>query len=486
MRRLGTRLPFFLIAMMLPFGEAASADTIVLKNGRRIFASRVVEEDGKVSYETTAGRFSLPKSIVDHVDRGTLGPLDDAGQAASSLAITPPPVDAVSAGNAASAEAILRSAVHGGSIDREYIAKLESQARGRGREAGERAAIAHHAAAQFDLGRGDLDGALTEERSALTFAPEQPGLLLNVAYLHLRRSEFKIALDYLERAHRVTPNSAEVAKLSGWAYYGMNKLKEAVSEWKRALILRADAEVEAALAKALRDQREEENYRENESSHFALRYSGAAEPALARDVLRTLESHFSSIESALDFTPREPIGVVLYTQEAFADITRAPGWVGALNDGRIRVPVQGLTSVSPELARVLKHELTHSFLAQKTHGHCPVWLSEGLAQWMEGQSSREAADALVLIYKEKQFVPLGMLEGSWMHLQGDAAGYAYAWALANVEYIVQSSGMGDVTRILDRVASGAPTEDALREVLHSGYGEVMQGTAEYLRKKYVR
>ena len=37
--------------------------------------------------------------------------------------------------------------------------------------------------------------------------------------------------------------------------------------------------------------------------------------------------------------------MVLYTQQAFADITRAPGWVGALNDGRIRVPVQGLSEL---------------------------------------------------------------------------------------------------------------------------------------------
>jgi len=40
------------------------------------------------------------------------------------------------------------------------------------------------------------------------------------------------------------------------------------------------------------DKKEEESYKENESSHFKLRYSGAAAPALARDVLRTLERHF--------------------------------------------------------------------------------------------------------------------------------------------------------------------------------------------------
>ncbi|MGB9447264.1 MAG: hypothetical protein WBR26_19860, partial [Candidatus Acidiferrum sp.] len=63
--------------------------------------------------------------------------------------------------------------------------------------------------------------------------------------------------------------------------------------------------------------------------------------------------------------------------------------------------------------------------------------------------------------------------------------YAYAWALANIEYIVDSDGMGDVERILDHIAVGGSTEDALKEVLHDDYGELMRSTAEYLKKNYV-
>jgi hypothetical protein len=64
------------------------------------------------------------------------------------------------------------------------------------------------------------------------------------------------------------------------------------------------------------------------------------------------------------------------------------------------------------------------------------------------------------------------------------ASYAYAWALANVEYIVQTQGMGDIERILDRLATGTATEQALREVLHDNYADLMQATAEYLKKNY--
>ncbi len=469
-----------LAAVFFLSGVAAQADTIVLKNGRRIAALSARVEGDKVTYETSAGELSLPKSIVDHIEKGGSIPMGDSpAAAAANLAITPPALEPTSEGSE-----IENGAVHDGSIDRDYIAKLEGAARTGGQPANLSAALAHHVAAQFELSHGDMEHALQDERTALTYAPEEPAVLMNVAYMYLRRSEYKESLDYLERARRVAPDNADVAKLAGWAYYGMNKIDQAVAEWKRALALRPDAEVQAALDKALRDEQEEESYKENESAHFTLRYSGAAEPALAREVLHSLEAHFSEIESELKFTPPDSIGVVLYTQEAFADITRAPGWVGALNDGRIRVPVQGLSGMTPELSRVLKHELTHSFVRQKTRGHAPTWIQEGLAQWMEGKRSGEDAGHLLQANQEGHTDSLNTLEGSWMSLPSDTAGYAYAWALANIEYIVQTDGMGDIDRILDLIASGSSTEQALREVLHSDYNDLTQSTAEYLRKTY--
>jgi tetratricopeptide (TPR) repeat protein len=467
---------------LLSMNGRAAADTIVLKNGRRIIALSAVEEGDKVKYLTSAGELSLPKSIVDHIEKGVGVPMAGSpGADAANLAIAPPAMQPIGDGDS---DAIERAAVHDGAIDRPYIAKLEGEARGGTKQANFNAAMGHHAAASFEILHGDMEHALADERTALIYAPEEPVLLMNVAYVHLRRSEYKQSLDYLERARRVAPDNPDVPKLAGWAYYGMNKMDQAVAEWKKALALRPDAEVQAALEKAQRDKKEEENYKENESSHFTLRYSGAAAPALARDVLRTLEMHFSAIESELNYSPPDSIGVILYTQEAFADITKAPGWVGALNDGRIRVPVQGLSGVDQELSRILKHELTHSFVGQKTHGHAPWWIQEGLAQWMEGQRSGEHGAMLAQFYSEGHVIPLARLGSSGMGMRGDEAQYAYAWALANMEYIVQANGMGDVERIIDRIGAGMDTEAALKEVLHSDYNDVMQSTAEYLRKTY--
>src|SRR6202045_4217945 len=79
------------LAAALP--RSASADTIYLKNGKKISASRVVQENGQVTYETSAGRLSLPVSIVDRIVHETESVNSAAGpqtDKAANLPIAPP------------------------------------------------------------------------------------------------------------------------------------------------------------------------------------------------------------------------------------------------------------------------------------------------------------------------------------------------------------------------------------------------------------
>jgi tetratricopeptide (TPR) repeat protein len=457
---------------------AASADTIVLKNGRRIVAQNVVDEGGRVTCETAGGEVSLPKSIVARIERD--GAVTAAEPAASGAAIAPPRIDP-SEGFAD----VARATIHDGSIDLGYLARLEEATNGGDAAALAKLAAAQHVAAQFLLSHGEIEGAMDHYRRALIFAPDNVGLLLNLAVLHLRRSEYTAALDPLEHARRVAPESQEAAKLTGWAHYGADHLDQAVEEWKRAERLRPDPEVESALEKAERDRREERNFREGETAHFTLKYHGGAAPALAHAILRTLEEHFQRLASDLDYISPEPIAVILYTNQEFADITRAPSWAGAINDGRIRVPVQGLETMTPELSRVLKHELTHSFVQQKTRGHCPVWLQEGIAQWMEGRRSGDAAAALLAASGQKALPPLASLEGPWLSMPNDLAALAYAWSLATVEMIIETDGMTDLERLLDQLPSVPTTEAALRATLRSDYADLEEQTLSYLRHSYM-
>jgi tetratricopeptide (TPR) repeat protein len=468
------------VFLALAVASSAVADTIVLRNGKRIVASNVTEDNAHVTYQTPAGQFSIPKSVVDHIEHDGLS-YSSAAHAGSAPPISSPAVEPISG-----YEDVMHLAVHDDAVDFAYIAHTDSDARSGTALAVAKDAAAHHAAAQFLVGKGDVDPAIEQYRQALVFAPRNVGLLLNLAALYLRESQFTAALDPLERARRISPDSADVAKLMGWAYRGANNIDQAIAEWQRAERLRPDPEVEQALEKAKRDKEEEDNYREGETAHFELKYNGSATPDLARGILRVLEDDFRDLESQLDYTPPESIAVILYTNQSFADITRPPGWVGALNDGRLRIPVQGLTDVTPDLARVLKHELTHSFVGQKSHGRAPTWLQEGIAQYMEGRRSSGTAGALVSAASQGYIPSLGQMEGSWMGLSGNSAAFSYAWALAVVESIVDAGGVSDISRLLDRIATSPSVESATRELLQSTYADLQDQTVAYLKREYLR
>jgi tetratricopeptide (TPR) repeat protein len=309
--------------------------------------------------------------------------------------------------------------------------------------------------------------------------------LLGRAYALILQSEFSSALEASERARKIAPKSAEAAAMAGWAHYRLNQLDAAIADLQTAQRLGPNEGVARLLERVKQDRDAEGDFREGESSHFVLRYHGGASHQLANEMIHTLEEQFRSLSAELHYTPPEPIAVILYTREVFRDVTRAPGWAGAGNDGRIRVPVQGVEIISPELTRVLKHELTHSFVYQKTTGRCPTWLNEGIAQWMEGRRSGADAGPLVASFEGEKGRTLRYYPGAWTNLTAPQARFAYAWSLAVVEAIEAQSGLAAIDRLLDAERTEASGEAALRQALRMNFSGLDETTIAYLRQTYL-
>ena len=116
------RIVCALAVLLIAAATPARADKIVLKNGRKIVAYNVVEVGDKIQYETAAGTLTIPKSIVDHIEKGGLMPIAESpAAAAASLNIAPPEVESTAA-----TDEIDRAVVHDGAIDRTYIARFGS------------------------------------------------------------------------------------------------------------------------------------------------------------------------------------------------------------------------------------------------------------------------------------------------------------------------------------------------------------------------
>lgn len=462
-----------LCAFLTAISPVAAADLIHLKNGRTIWAEHAREEGSQVEYNVGDDTYAISKSLVERIESGGASP-----------AFSATPKDArnlpafVPADNSIPDSTLLQKIVHDGSVDESELSALEQSGSRQASSAG------YFIAGKYEFEHGDFPKARTYLETALSLDGENPSALNYYAVLLAKTGHASEAVSYAERAVRVTPNSPDSLTVLGYVQYAADRDQDAIRTWKRSLEIRPDAAVQQLVAKAERDVTAQANYSERESSHFTLHFEGEqTTQCLRNQLLDTLESEYDDLVRQLGISPRNNIPVVLYTSQKFFDVTQAPSWSGAINDGKLRIPVQGLTSVTPDLARVLKHELAHSFINQLSAGRCPQWLNEGIAQLVEPKALANGS-ALAELYRTQREIPLNALEGSFIGFSPTQATLSYAESLAAVQYISETYGMSDLQRILERMGQGSSTEAALRAILHSDYGDLELEIGKYLASKY--
>ena len=308
-------------------------------------------------------------------------------------------------------------------------------------------------------------------------------MTLGLGYLLWKQEHYLEAVDLLLPETDRYPKAPDFFALLGSAYYGMENLDQAIAEWNKALEIHDNPGLRAAVEKAQREREVSGSYSELRSEHFLLRYEGQSVERLSGEILNSLEGSFQNLVLDLDYSPTEVIVVVLYPSQSFRDITRSPSWVGALNDGKIRVPVSGLSVMTADLARVLKHELTHSFVRQITLGHCPNWFNEGLAQLEEGATTAGLGSQLARGMAADKIPAFAALEDSFMGMAPEQAGFAYAKCLAALEYLRDSFGMGEVRRML-RLMPSVDFNTILQDEIRESYPAFEVEVSTYVAKKY--
>jgi hypothetical protein len=290
----------------------------------------------------------------------------------------------------------------------------------------------------------------------------------------LKSDRASVAQAYAEDVARRFPASVVAHKMLGLASYQNDHVQLALQEFTRAKELNdSDPEVDSYIKTATRQLNVEAEFSTAGSTHFNMRYEGQkASPQLREAILATLERHFEDLVSTLNVLPRDSIAVVLYTNESYFDVTQAPSWTGAVNDGKLRIPISGVSQMTPELSRVLKHELAHSFIAQATGGRCPVWLNEGIAQMVEPKSTAQYAPFLVQLFSSGNAMPLRSLEGSFTGYSSAQASIAYIESLAYVDYIRKVYGISRITDLMRDINEGEGPEEALKSVIHDDYAQL--------------
>jgi tetratricopeptide (TPR) repeat protein len=351
-------------------------------------------------------------------------------------------------------------------------------------------AEAYTYAGQTEMGRNEYDVAAASFDKARELFPDVPRYYILRGIALYYGKYYDAAQNELERARGLNGESADLLYYLGRIHYDSGNLAAALEVWDKALVLKPDYRPVKELAeKARREQAVEGQMGKGYSSRFVISYDAEVTSHLASDILDTLEDAYNRVGSDLSHFPSARIPVILYTRKDFRTVTAGPDWSGGLYDGKIRLPIGGADDLSQMLKGVLFHEYTHVIVNELTHGNCPTWLNEGLAE-LEGRKlmNQPMAD-LGKAAKKGDFIPFTGLEGAFTPLSTQQAALAYQQSYALVNFMVSSYGWYKVKDILLNLGAGMKIDGAMKKGLADfglDYAGVVQEWKLYMNREFGR
>ena len=423
------RIRAIAVVLATLWGSLVEAEVVLfLTNGRSITVERYWKEGNQVLYEKNGSTFGFPQHLLERVHER----LDETAK-----------TDPVN--EAETPTSRFRNALIMEEVDQ----------------------------ARQSVADGDLESAAKLFGKAISKAPDDYEVRMELARVHFERGDLRAARSVLEQAKRRDHDNASssMRELLGDVYAGLGRSALAIREWQLALSIDPSPELLYKLKQALRENDQDIDFEEVRRPHYVIRYDGHINETIGQLIATSLDSEYAALRQEFRFEPTDPIKVTLYIDREFRDVTHAPAWASALNDGEIRIPVEGLTEITPKLRQVIRHELTHSFINAMTQGNCPSWFHEGLAQLRAGSDRMDPYPRLRMAQAEGNLLPRWSLEGLFVNYSKEKARLVYAEALAATEYLELRRRRESLRKILRLLGGSHTMNEALKTVIGLDYQE---------------
>jgi len=334
-----------------------------------------------------------------------------------------------------------------------------------------------------NMKRNDYDRALGFFQESLYYWEENPEAVRGMGATYYRTNEKERAEKWLKKFIDMGGDRPGVYNLLGRIYYERNRLEEALYHFRVSLSLAPEQPQISELAdKVRREINVEAGFTSEESRNFRLKYEGTVSPEVTSLVLRICEEAYLDIGSTFKFYPENPVTIILYTDKQFSEVTQSPAWAEAIFDGKIRLPVQGLTDRSRVLERLIYHEFTHALVHEAGGKRAPIWMHEGMAQSMEGVDREISAVAKKVVEAGGPF-PLSTLEGGFLDMPSRKAKAAYLESWLAMRYMDMYYGPFVMSEMIDALQHGGEIEDAVQRVTSRDYKEFDQSFLEWVREE---
>lgn len=334
---------------------------------------------------------------------------------------------------------------------------------------------AHQSCANDLAKNNDFSDAVRHLELAIGVDPENVSPLVQLGSYYLRLKMIPEAIFRLEESIELKPGYVDAHELLGQAYYEDNDLASARAQWDYVLEVDPDREhLRALYEKAFREESVEYDFKKTQSRHFRISAPAGLSRSLQTRVLTILERIYLDIGRKFGGVfPPPPIQVILYSSEEFTEATQLEAHVGAVYDGKIRVPVTDQTGQvlsDAEIQRRITHEYVHVVVRYQAGSNVPWWLNEGLAETLSKDFDERELGILRQTYQDELAFPLASLEGSQLErLSPDSLRLAYLQSHATANLLWTRYGYQRLRPLMADLATGLAMEQALQRHYRRSY-----------------
>ena len=309
--------------------------------------------------------------------------------------------------------------------------------------------------------------------AATDLAPEWAGLWYGRGYAEYLLGRDRIAERSLRRSIELDGSRGNAYQVLGELLYRIGRVDQAIKIYETAKrTAQNGGEFQARLDEWKQEQQLQDGFDKASGAHFRVLFEGRNDDALARRAVSLLEAAYRNVGNTLSTYPTQTISVLLYTEQQFHDITRAPAWSGGSYDGQIRIPTKGALENPGQLKRILIHEYVHALVAQLGGRRVPQWVNEGLATALEPGGLDRSRSVLSRVASRPS---LKDLDGGFARFTSDSVSIAYATSAVAVNRMMYlRGGASGVVILLRDLGQGVPFETAFHRRMGLWYDEFVQ------------
>lgn len=213
----------------------------------------------------------------------------------------------------------------------------------------------------------------------------------------------------------------------------------------------------------------------HETEHFIIRFDPEKDPGLGPHVADYLESIYDAVTSDFE-TPLKDKTIIEFfpTSRSFAVRITGRPWIHTVGASTGQVIALAAPRESADLmgrynlARVLKHEFTHTVTLAATDNRIPHWFTEGLAVYQEDSPrTYDWCQMLADAIRRDRLFTLESIDWGFMRPKRPSdRQMAYAQSEWMVEFIVEKFGYDAISRLIKLYREGKTQPQAIDEILN--------------------